>query len=138
MCTEFANVHSPVLSGYTLQQLPDFVCLQLNDTHPTLAIVELMRILVDEKHLPWEEVRLLQLKIFDKIPMIAPGVEHHDPRVQLHQPHRAARGTGEVERVYHTGALAQAHAHHLRYQSQVLEVLVFVLKFRSGCISRFV
>ncbi len=44
-------------SGYTLQQLPDFVCLQLNDTHPTLAIVELMRILVDEKHLPWEEVR---------------------------------------------------------------------------------
>lgn len=52
-------------SGYTLQQLPDFVCLQLNDTHPTLAIVELMRILVDEKHLPWEEAWSITTRVFN-------------------------------------------------------------------------
>jgi starch phosphorylase len=33
---------------------PDKVAIQLNDTHPALAIAELMCILVDERGLPWE------------------------------------------------------------------------------------
>jgi starch phosphorylase len=33
--------------------LPDKVAIQLNDTHPSLAVSELMRILLDEEHLPW-------------------------------------------------------------------------------------
>ncbi|WON75859.1 glycogen/starch/alpha-glucan phosphorylase [Serratia sp. UGAL515B_01] len=33
--------------------LPDAVAIQLNDTHPALAIVEMMRILVDEHRLDW-------------------------------------------------------------------------------------
>jgi starch phosphorylase len=35
--------------------LPDRVAIQLNDTHPALAIAELMHILVDERELPWEQ-----------------------------------------------------------------------------------
>jgi len=31
------------------------VAIQMNDTHPSLAVAELMRILVDEKNLEWEE-----------------------------------------------------------------------------------
>lgn len=36
-------------------ELPAQVAIQLNDTHPALAIAELMRILVDEKELGWDE-----------------------------------------------------------------------------------
>lgn len=35
--------------------LPDKVAIQLNDTHPALAVAELMRILLDEARLGWEE-----------------------------------------------------------------------------------
>ena len=35
--------------------LAQHVAIQLNDTHPALAVVELMRILVDEYRLPWEQ-----------------------------------------------------------------------------------
>ncbi|HEX3350096.1 MAG TPA: glycogen/starch/alpha-glucan phosphorylase [Acetobacteraceae bacterium] len=35
--------------------LPDKVAIQLNDTHPSLAVPELMRILLDEAQLGWEQ-----------------------------------------------------------------------------------
>ena len=34
--------------------LPDKVAVQLNDTHPAMAVPELMRILLDEAHLEWD------------------------------------------------------------------------------------
>uniref|UniRef100_A0A3P9BQL3 Alpha-1,4 glucan phosphorylase n=1 Tax=Maylandia zebra TaxID=106582 RepID=A0A3P9BQL3_9CICH len=38
-----------------LSTLPDKVAIQLNDTHPALAIPELMRLLVDIEKVPWEK-----------------------------------------------------------------------------------
>ena len=38
-----------------MKQLPEKVAIQLNDTHPTLAIVELMRVLLDVYHLDWQD-----------------------------------------------------------------------------------
>ncbi|MCX7701070.1 MAG: glycogen/starch/alpha-glucan phosphorylase [Gemmataceae bacterium] len=35
-------------------QFPNHVAIQLNDTHPALAVAELMRILVDEQDLSWD------------------------------------------------------------------------------------
>ncbi|MGA3126882.1 MAG: glycogen/starch/alpha-glucan phosphorylase [Candidatus Korobacteraceae bacterium] len=34
---------------------PDKVAIQMNDTHPALAVAELMRVLVDENNLEWED-----------------------------------------------------------------------------------
>src|SRR5262245_62173190 len=35
--------------------LPEKAAIQLNDTHPTMAVPELMRILLDEAHLEWDK-----------------------------------------------------------------------------------
>ena len=36
-------------------ELPEKVAIQLNDTHPTMAVPELMRILLDDAKLPWDQ-----------------------------------------------------------------------------------
>ena len=38
-----------------LHKLPEKVCFQLNDTHPTVTVPELMRILLDEEGMEWDE-----------------------------------------------------------------------------------
>ncbi|HEY5921547.1 MAG TPA: glycogen/starch/alpha-glucan phosphorylase, partial [Kofleriaceae bacterium] len=42
------------IGGATVEQFADVIAVQLNDTHPTLAIPELMRLLMDVHHLGWE------------------------------------------------------------------------------------
>jgi starch phosphorylase len=42
-------------AGNEWSALPDKVAMQLNDTHPTLAVPELMRILLDDAKLGWDE-----------------------------------------------------------------------------------
>ncbi|MBR1408157.1 MAG: glycogen/starch/alpha-glucan phosphorylase [Clostridia bacterium] len=43
------------VNGNDMSLLPEKVAFHINDTHPAMVIPELMRILVDEEHLPWEE-----------------------------------------------------------------------------------
>jgi starch phosphorylase len=38
-----------------ITRLPELYAVQLNDTHPSIAVAELMRLLVDERLLPWDE-----------------------------------------------------------------------------------
>ncbi len=45
-------------------EFPDQVAIQLNDTHPAIAVVELMRILVDEERLDWNYAWNLVTKTF--------------------------------------------------------------------------
>ena len=39
----------------TLEELPSALAVQMNDTHPTLAIPELMRLLIDQYDMPWAQ-----------------------------------------------------------------------------------
>ena len=42
------NMHDSLLN------LPDQAAIQLNDTHPSIAVAELMRLLVDQHEIPWD------------------------------------------------------------------------------------
>ncbi len=51
-------------AGVTAEQLPDRVAVQLNDTHPSIAVAELMRLLVDERDFGWDDAWRITVATF--------------------------------------------------------------------------
>ncbi|MBR2719654.1 MAG: glycogen/starch/alpha-glucan family phosphorylase, partial [Clostridia bacterium] len=52
------------LHGNDFSKLPEKVCIHINDTHPGVAIPEMMRLLMDEEGLGWEEASAIVQKTF--------------------------------------------------------------------------
>ena len=50
--------------GHGLSELPQYVQIHINDTHPTIAIPEFMRIMMDEEGFGWDEAWEIAGKIF--------------------------------------------------------------------------
>jgi len=50
--------------GRSLASMPDSIAIQLNDTHPAVAIPELMRLLIDEHGLRWTESWQITTRVF--------------------------------------------------------------------------
>jgi starch phosphorylase len=50
--------------GRTLESIPDSFAIQLNDTHPAVAIPELIRLLVDEQGCSWADAWRITTRVF--------------------------------------------------------------------------
>jgi glycogen phosphorylase len=57
-------VHRYLRTHKGFDALPDKVSIHLNDTHPVLAVPELMRLLVDEHAVPWDTAWALTQRVF--------------------------------------------------------------------------
>lgn len=56
ICASMQNITDRHLASYgTLDNLSDKIAIHINDTHPAMAIPELMRILMDVYQFPWEK-----------------------------------------------------------------------------------
>ena len=71
---DWCSVNGEDFSGFADQH-----CFQLNDTHPSLAVAELMRLLVDEHFLNWNE-----------------GLVDYRTNHGVYQSHLAARSVGTL------------------------------------------
>ncbi|MEI7951694.1 MAG: glycogen/starch/alpha-glucan phosphorylase, partial [Synechococcaceae cyanobacterium ELA182] len=54
-CSLQDMIRSLDMRGIAISDFPDHWAVQLNDTHPAIAVAELMRLLLDNKHLEWAE-----------------------------------------------------------------------------------
>lgn len=51
--------------------LPEKAIFQMNDTHPTIAVAELMRLLIDQEGLDWDTAWGITIKVCP--PQVLPG-----------------------------------------------------------------
>ena len=57
-------VRRHLLNHPDFENLSDSIAIHLNDTHPVLAVPELMRILIDEHGMPWQDAWEVTQKVF--------------------------------------------------------------------------
>lgn len=63
-CSLQDMLHLLDIQGQPPQRFPEKFAVQLNDTHPSIGVAELMRLLVDERRLSWDEAWDITVRTF--------------------------------------------------------------------------
>ena len=90
MLARFKEAHS------NFQELPAKAVFQMNDTHPTIAVAELMRLLIDQEGLDWDQAWGITVKVAT-IPPLASIFHSSRPLLGVVRPTRT--GTMQVAEV---------------------------------------
>ena len=86
--------------GEDLRDFGKYNCIQLNDTHPVLAIPELMRLLLDEHHMGWEDAWnvVTQTFAYTTHTVLAEALEQWNCSIFQQLFHRVYEITVEIDR----------------------------------------
>jgi starch phosphorylase len=119
-------------SGRAIEKLSDHIAIHINDTHPSLIIPELMRLLLDDFHLSWEDAWAITTKtcsytnhtilaealekwplalLHELLPRVAMIIEEIDRRYvdELIHMYRLDAATIDRMRIIHHGTVFMAH-----------------------------
>ena len=115
-----------------IRSLPDTAAIQLNDTHPAIAIAELMRIMVDQHDVPWDEAWEATRRTFSytnhtllpealeswPVPLLERLLPRHMQIIYLlnavHLDHAAATSPGDTRLLSAVSLIDEAHGRRVR------------------------
>lgn len=90
-------------------KLPDYVAVHINDTHPAMAVAELMRLLVDEHRVDWDTAWKITLKVmsYTNHTIMAEAMEKWDINMMSQLLPRIMQIITEIDRRYCAGLAGQ-------------------------------
>lgn len=93
------------LGNKNFAQLPDYVAVHINDTHPAMAIAELMRLLVDEHRVDWDTAWNITQKVmsYTNHTIMAEAMEKWDVNMMSELLPRIMQIITEIDRRYCEG-----------------------------------
>ncbi|MFN6953839.1 MAG: glycogen/starch/alpha-glucan phosphorylase [Acetobacteraceae bacterium] len=115
-----------------IRTLPHYAAIQLNDTHPAIAIAELMRIMVDQHDVPWDEAWEATRATFSytnhtllpealeswPVPLLERLLPRHMQIIYLlnavHLDHAAAAAPGDLGLLASVSLIDEAHGRRVR------------------------
>ena len=96
------NYYVKKLGNKDFTKLPDYVAVHINDTHPAMAVAELMRLLVDEHRVDWDTAWKITLKVmsYTNHTIMAEAMEKWDINMMSQLLPRIMQIITEIDRRY--------------------------------------